>query len=101
MTDISKLKGIKPDEVESLRQRNVKTIEALWSRVGKGPDEINLLVEQTGIDEARLLHLLLIEGAGDSRRLGSSLLKRHWLDLILIAGIVVLILLIIRAVRLQ
>lgn len=101
MTDIRKLKDASFRESDLLRRVGVGTVEDLWARVGKGSEEIDLLCSLTGIERARLLELLAAEGMRESGGLGDAWIKRHWLDLALVACAVILILLVVRAIDIQ
>jgi hypothetical protein len=100
MADISKLKGITEDETAKLRAANVKTIEQLWLRISEEQDDgLTPLATQTGIKTERLMELLVAEGLRNTGKFGSSWLKQHWLDLVLIAGLLSLIALVWRIWR--
>jgi hypothetical protein len=100
MADISKLKGITLVETEKLRTAGVNTVEQLWLRISEEQDNgLAPLATQTSIKQDRLMDLLAAEGLRNARRSGSSLLKRHWLDLVIIVGLLALIALILRITR--
>ena len=95
MADISKLKGITEDETAKLRAAKVQTVEQLWLRISEEQDNgLTPLATQTGIKTERLLDLLVTEGLRNTGKFGSSWLKQHWLDLVMIAGLLALIALI-------
>jgi SAF domain len=103
--DVAKLEHITVEETQNLRVAGINSVEELWTRIGedlsKGVEDI---AAQTGIDQARLMNALIAEAASEvRRRRGSGFerywfsLKRHLLDVVLIAGLIILIILALRA----
>jgi len=98
MADISLLKGITREETKNLRASGVKTIEQLWLRISAEQDNgLAPLANKAGIKQDRLMDLLVMEGLRNRGKFGSSWLKQHWLDLIIIAVLLALIALIWRS----
>jgi SAF domain len=86
MTDIDKIPSISPAEIAALRSQNILTITDLWQRVGKDFNQgINSLAEQTNIEPKRLVELLKSQALLESESRGASWPARHWLELALLA----------------
>lgn len=86
-----------PDALDPAVQRRLETggissLEALWGEIGKGDDHGGLaaVVAATGADRPALIRGLAVQAVGRGEEKGRSWLRRHALDLFLIAGLIVL-----------
>lgn len=98
MTDISKLRGITPDEEAKLRSGKteadgITTVDALWERVGGDIDHgIARVAFKKDLSKKRLTELLLNQALYESEVQEDSWLRQYWLELILVEGLVILVL---------
>lgn len=88
MADISKLKGITQEEAQKLRRANVNTVEQLWLRISEEQDAgLAPLATQIDMTQERLMDLLVAEGLRHTTGFGTAWFKRHWLDIVIIVGL--------------
>jgi hypothetical protein len=93
MPDISKLKGISKPEIQKLRAAGVQSIEQFWLRISEeGDNGFSDLASKTGINQVRLMNLLSTEGVRHAGKFGSSWLRKHVLDFVLMLGLLLLVL---------
>jgi len=92
MANIRRLKGIDRAEVDRLRGAGIQTIEQLWVRISPEQDNgFTDLANKARIDQSRLIELLSTEGLRRTGKPGARWLKKHWLDVVLIIGMLLLV----------
>jgi hypothetical protein len=80
-----------PEEQASLRGGGFPDAQAVWMAAGDGSVEpLARLVSQSGIPAARLGEVLARAGEREMRPARGSLAARHWLDAVLLGGVVLL-----------
>jgi hypothetical protein len=98
VTDISRLEGVTSQEPSALRARGIQTIDDLWARIGEDTDlGIVECAQQTGISQDRLIDLLAAQSRHEAQQADLSWLRRHWIEVILVAIPVIVIVLALRA----
>jgi hypothetical protein len=101
MTDIARLQGINPKEVERLQSKQVATVDDLWARIGADFDcGIDQVADLTGVERGRLTELLATEALREAKVGEGPRLKRYALEVILIAVLLILVALALRALGL-
>jgi len=90
MADIRKLKGISKSERDLFRACGINTVEDLWLSIDEGKGGVAGLATRSRIEKSRLIELLVAEGMRQPGRFGSSWLKNHWLDIFVIAVMLIL-----------
>jgi hypothetical protein len=103
--DIGKLPHITADEIRSLQQAGIHTVDEFWARIGEDLSKgVASIATETGINSTRLMNVLIAEVKSEVRRREGSgfesywlSVKRHLLDAVLIVGFIILIILVLRA----
>ena len=87
------LKGLPSAGIAELAAKDIKNIDVLWAQVGERfegkpfPDEsLHRVVQDTQISPAELTDFLGKRGASEAQQSEGLWLKRHWLDVLVIAG---------------
>ena len=94
MTRISQLKDITPEETAIFKRACIETTEALWERVAGDRDAVFRTLQNDGLPYNRERILL---AAGAELPTGRSELARHLPDLLIVAVVVVLAIISVRA----
>jgi hypothetical protein len=82
MREIGKLQGIAPGDAQSLRQKNVVTVDDLWHCVGVDFDRgITKVADETTVSKEVLYSLLIADSIGDVRQRIEVRPFRLWLGL--------------------
>jgi hypothetical protein len=97
MTRIDKIPDITLAEVEALRSQNIHSITGLWDHISQDLDcGINNLADDTHIKKSRLVELLKAQALEEADRKGSRA-GRHWLELAILALLLLILTLFIYA----
>jgi hypothetical protein len=90
------LTGLPAEGINNLSAKSIKSTDALWARVGESLERgsfeegINWIAQNTQISPAELTNFLADRAMSDTKREGSWL-KRHWLDVLVVAGCIILL----------
>lgn len=91
MIKTEKIPGITPAEIEALRSKRIRSSADLWRGAGADLDHgIDNLAVDSGIEKARLIELLKTLAIHEAARKGSWA-GRHWLELVIFAGLLLVI----------
>jgi flagella basal body P-ring formation protein FlgA len=86
------LEGLPLPEREKLSALQVKSADDLWARIGKDfYGGIDKVAKDTNIEPKDLIDILVVLGQREPKLEQGSWVERRWLDAVLLAGLVVLV----------
>lgn len=88
MAALNSIPGITANEMTHLRTAGVNNVNDLWKKLtADQKDALPKLSTDTGIASIRLVELLQVSLREEARQLEPHYLRRHWMDLVVLAGI--------------
>lgn len=92
MAALHSIRGITADEIRHLRAAGINSDGDLWNRLtADQKNAFQQLAADTGIASARVAALLQASLQQEERQLETRFLRRHWMDLVVLAGIALFI----------